>query len=146
MSSVDSRLVMCVKPGVVNRVQSGQPWVILWDCLDSFHGKLDEGSSTRAERSGDVTAFSGLCVDSTGLHRPGQTIQLKAVRGKELRKRKINKSCTLLGPGAFPAQCAVKSSVGWAWGAHLVVLIVKNAPQSPWFIKGLMLFYYRALF
>lgn len=102
-SSVDSRLVMCVKPGpgVVDRAQSRQPWVILWDCLDSFHGKLDEGSSTGAERSGDVTAFTGLCLDSMGLHRPEQTIQLKAVRVKELRKRKINKSRTLLCPGAF---------------------------------------------
>lgn len=102
-SSVDSRLVMCVKPGprVVDRAQSRQPWVILWDCLDSFHGKLDEGSSSRAEGSGDVTAFTGLCLDSTGLHRPEQTIQLKAVRVKELRKRKINKSCILLCSGAF---------------------------------------------
>lgn len=88
-SSVDSRLVMCVKPGprVVDHVQSRLPWVILWDCLDSFHGKLDEGSSTRAEGSGDVTAFTGLCLDSTGLSRPEQTIQLKAVRVKELRKK-----------------------------------------------------------
>lgn len=89
-SSVDSRLVMCVMPGhrVVERVQSRQPWVILWDCLDSFHGKLDEGSSTRAEGSGDVTAFTRLCLDSTGLHRPEQTIQLKAVGVKELGKKK----------------------------------------------------------
>lgn len=102
-SSVDSRLVMCVKPRprVVDRVQSRQPWVILWDCLDSFHGKLDKSSSTRAEGSGDVTAFTGLCLDSTGLHRPEQTIQLKAVRVKELRKRMINKSCSLFYPGAF---------------------------------------------
>lgn len=102
-SSVDSRVVICVKPRprVVDRVQSRQPWVILWDCLDSFHGKLDEGSSTRAEGSGDVTAFTSLCLDSTGLQRPEQTIQLKAVRVKELRKRKINKSCKLLCPGAF---------------------------------------------
>lgn len=99
-SSVDSRLVM-PGPRVVDRVQSRQPWVILWDCLDSFHGKLDEGSSTRAEGSGDVTAFAGLCLDSTGLHRTEQTIQLKAVPVKELRKRKINKSCTLLCPGAL---------------------------------------------
>lgn len=84
-SSVDSRLVMCVKlrPSVVDRVQSRKLWVILWDCLDSFHGKLDEGSNTRAEGSGDVTAFTGLCLDSMCLHRPEQTIQLKAVRGKE---------------------------------------------------------------
>lgn len=89
-SSVDSRLVMCVKPRprVVDRVQSRQQWVILWDCLDSFHGKLDEGSGSRAEGSGDVIAFTGLCLDSAGLQRLEQTIQLKAVRVKELRKRK----------------------------------------------------------
>lgn len=52
--------------------------------------------------SGDVTALTGLCLDSKGLHGPEQTIQLKAVRVKELRKkRKINKSCTLLRSGAF---------------------------------------------
>lgn len=72
-----------------------------WDCLDSFHGKLDEGSGTRAEGSGDVTAFTGLCLDSTGLHGPEQTIQLKAVRVKELGERKINKSRMRLCPGAF---------------------------------------------
>lgn len=102
-SSVDSPLVMCVKPRprVVDHVQSRQLWVILWDCLDSFHGKLDEGSSTRAEGSGDVTAFTGLCLGSTGPHRPEQTIQLKAVRVKESRKRRINKSSMRLCPGAF---------------------------------------------
>lgn len=94
-SSVDSRAGYVCKAWAqsVDRVQSRQPWVILWDCLDSFHGKLDEGYSTRAEGSGDVTVFSRLCLDFTRLHRPEQTIHLKAVGVKELRKRKINKSC-----------------------------------------------------
>lgn len=41
-------------------VPSRQLRVILLDCLDSFHGKLDEGSRAEAEGSGDVTGCKGL--------------------------------------------------------------------------------------
>lgn len=114
---VDSRPAVCVcvcvkpGPGVVDRVQSRQPWVILWDCLDSFHGKLDEGSSTRAEGSGDVIAFNRL--DSTWAE---QTIQLKAVRVKELRKRKINKSYSC---SAQVLSWAIFRGVGGGGGGQL---------------------------
>lgn len=109
-SSVDSQLVMYVKPRhkVVDRAQSRQPWVILWDCLDFSHGKLDEGSSTGAEGSGYVTAFTGLCLDSMGLHRPEQTIQLKAVREKrKKKKKKINRK--LYSFSAQVLSCAICS-------------------------------------
>lgn len=87
-SSVDSRLVMYVKPGhkVVDRVQSRRPWVILWDCLNFSHGKLDEGSSTGAEGSGYVMAFAGLCLDCMMLRGPERTIRLKAVKSQKKRE------------------------------------------------------------
>lgn len=47
-ASEDRWLVMCVKPRpyIVDRVQLGWLWAVLRECLDSFHGKLDEDSST----------------------------------------------------------------------------------------------------
>lgn len=72
---------MYVKPGhkVVDFVQSRRPWVILWDCLDFSHGKLDEGSSTGAEGSGCIMVFAGLCHDCMGLCGLERNIRLKAV-------------------------------------------------------------------
>lgn len=61
--SADSQLLICVKlrPRVVHHVQSRRLRVILLDCLDSFHGKLDEGEwqAPRLRRSGDVTEGLG---------------------------------------------------------------------------------------
>lgn len=102
--SVDSRLVMYVKPGhkVVGRVQSRQPWVILWDCLDFSHGKLDEGSSTGAEGSGYIMAFAGLCLDCMRLRGPERTIRLKPVKSQKKKKKKKKRTVAPLHlSGAF---------------------------------------------
>lgn len=147
-SSVDSQLVMYVKPRhkVVDRAQSRQPWVILWDCLDFSHGKLDEGSSTGAEGSGYVTAFTGLCLDSMGLHKPEQTIQLKAVREKRKKRKRLIESYIASLLRCFPVQFALVKSWGGlelrGWrraDSTAFVLIERNVPHSAWFINAALL-------
>lgn len=47
-----------------------------------------KAAALRAEGSGDVTAFTGLCLDSTGLHRARADNSVKSCQSQRIEKKK----------------------------------------------------------